>query len=530
MPTKIRPILLIILLALVLRGYQIWTYPPLNPDEAALGYNAYSLILTGKDEHGIPWPLHFKSFGDYKPGLYVYLVIPFVKILGLMPIAIRLPNLLLSILSIYTLYKTVLLLTKNSQLSSLTALILTLNPWHLHFSRGAWESSTALSFILIGTYFFFKHLQNFKYLYFSILFFVLSLYTYHSARLISPLLFLSLIFIHRIYFINRKSKIFLPLLFGLTLTLPVLLSFLQNGGTTRFGGVGLTADHGPLSRSEELLNQHSNFTLSTRLIHNRRILYLLSWAQKYTSHFDPNFLFLNGDDVPRSKIPDMGQLYFVDLPFLLFGVYSLFHFQKVKNLLPITCCLLLISPLASSLTFQSPSALRSLPLIVPLTIIVSIGLYFFLQKFHSFTVYSLLFIIYLFSIVYYLDSYYIHYQKRYSESWNYGFQQLIPYVESQKNNFSDIWITNKYDQPYIFYLFFSQYPPQQLQPQIQLTPKDQYGFSTVTKIDNIHFGRIDWNQIGPNSLIITANEPVPQEPLKTLNFPNGQSAFKIYIK
>ncbi|PJC80059.1 hypothetical protein CO009_02840, partial [Candidatus Shapirobacteria bacterium CG_4_8_14_3_um_filter_35_11] len=67
MPTKIK-LILIILLAVALRFWNINSLPSLNPDEAALGYNAYSLLLTGKDEHGQAWPIHFKSFGDYKPG------------------------------------------------------------------------------------------------------------------------------------------------------------------------------------------------------------------------------------------------------------------------------------------------------------------------------------------------------------------------------------------------------------------------------------------------------------------------------
>ena len=111
MLTKIPKITLILLLAFLLRFWQINKIPSLNPDEAALGYNAYSLIRTGKDEHGVSWPLHFKSFGDYKPGGYVYLAIPFVKVLGLSPLAVRLPNLIFSVLTVYVLYRLVLLLT-----------------------------------------------------------------------------------------------------------------------------------------------------------------------------------------------------------------------------------------------------------------------------------------------------------------------------------------------------------------------------------------------------------------------------------
>lgn len=526
MPTKIpKTILLIIFLATFLRLFRLWSYPSLNPDEAALGYNAFSLIQTGRDEHGVSWPLHLKSFGDYKPAGYTYLAIPFVRLLGLTPLAVRLPNALLSILAVYVTYKLVLLLTSNIQLSSLTAFFLAINPWHLHFSRGAWESSTALTLILLGIYFFFR-----KKHYFSLFFFVLSTYFYHSARIIAPLLLLSLCFIHKSCFINHISKTIFLIFFGLLITLPVLISFTRNGGAARFGGVGLTADYGPISRAEELLNHHMNVKLVNRILHNRRTLYLVSWAQKYFSHFDLNYLFVNGDEVPRSKIPEMGQFYLLELPFLLLGLYCLIHTSYFIHHKSFLIAFFLISPLASSLTFQAPSALRSLPLVIPTTILISLGLYAFLQKFSSFTVYGLLFIVYFFSLAYYLDAYYAHYQQRYPFAWNQGFDQLVPIVESQKHDFTNIYITDKYDQPYILYLFFSHYPPEKLHPQIKLSPPDNFGFSTVRQIDNIRFEKINWDSIPSNSLVVTADEPVPIDPTKTIDFPNHQPGFKIYVK
>jgi hypothetical protein len=293
---------------------------------------------------------------------------------------------------------------------------------------------------------------------------------------------------------------------------PIAFSFLENGGTTRLNGVGLSADPGPLSRSEELLNQHGNVKLINRIIHNRRVLYTLSWVEKYTSHFNLNFLFINGDEVPRSKNPDMGQLYLLELPFLILGIVKLIQ-SKNRHLQQFTFSFLFIAPIASSITFQAPSALRALPLVIPLSIFIGVGLSTLKNKI-VIIVFSL---IYLFSFLYYLDSYYIHAPKRYSFAWNSGFSEIIPYVESQKNNYQNIYFTNKYDQPYILYLFFSRYDPHKIQSQIKLTPPDQYGFSTVNQIDNIHF-EIPEN-IPKNSLIIDAAD-----------FEKTGQSFRIYTK
>jgi 4-amino-4-deoxy-L-arabinose transferase-like glycosyltransferase len=89
-----------------LRTVSLSDYPSgLNADEAALGYNAYSLLLTGKDEHGVSWPVNLISFGDYKPAGYAYLLIPFVKLLGLTEFAVRIPSAIFGVIAIYILYK-----------------------------------------------------------------------------------------------------------------------------------------------------------------------------------------------------------------------------------------------------------------------------------------------------------------------------------------------------------------------------------------------------------------------------------------
>lgn len=507
MPTKLHKyiIVIILFLAIFLRSYKIDSLPSLNPDEAALGYNAYSLLETGKDEHGISWPLHFKSFGDYKPGGYVYLDMPFIKLLGLTPLAVRLPNLILSVLTIYILYLLVLLLSANSNIALVSAFALTISPWHLHFSRGAWESSSALFLLLLGIYWFYQYLQknNIKFLYLFPIPVALSFYFYHSVRIVAPCLFL-------ILFIINIKKLFRPeliiaLIIGAVITVPVLLSFLNNGGTTRFGGVGITADYGPIARTEELLNQHGAPLLINRIFHNKYLLYTLSWAQKYASHFDLNFLFVSGDEVPRSKSPDMGQLYLIELPFLLLGItYVLKSKTKLKQLL---LPWIFIGPIASSLTFQAPSALRALPMVIPLSVFVAAGIYYLfclIPKSFTKIFIIILVLIYSYSLTYYLDAYFIHAPIRYSFAWNTGFNKIVPFIQSQKNLYRDIYITDKYDQPYILYLFYSKYPPRLFQPQSHLTPPDKFGFSTITKIDNITF--YIPTTIPSNSLVIDASD------------------------
>src|SRR3990167_8489226 len=96
---------LTLVLAAFLRLYQISHYPAgLNADEAALGYNAYSLLLTGRDEHGHVLPVNLESFGDFKPAGYSYLLVPMIKIFGLTEFAVRLPSVLFGVLAVLGIY------------------------------------------------------------------------------------------------------------------------------------------------------------------------------------------------------------------------------------------------------------------------------------------------------------------------------------------------------------------------------------------------------------------------------------------
>ena len=83
-------IMVIILTATIIRFYQLGN--PSNGfylDEAAIGYNAYSILKTGKDEFGKSFPILFRSFTDFKAPLYIYLSIIPIKIFGLTSFSTR---------------------------------------------------------------------------------------------------------------------------------------------------------------------------------------------------------------------------------------------------------------------------------------------------------------------------------------------------------------------------------------------------------------------------------------------------------
>lgn len=534
-------ILLIFLLALGLRVYKVTQYPAgLNADEAAIGYNAYSLLLTGKDEFGHSWPLNFQSFNDYKPGLYFYLTLPLIKILGLTVLAVRLPSVILGALTVLILYLSIKQIFQSDFWALISSFLLAVSPWSLHFSRGGWESNVATFFIVLGLYLFFLSLKTIKLLPVSAFSFVLAMFTYHSARLVVPFLVLGLIIFswHEIFKKENFKQISLTgLIVGFSLII-LLISMTGQSGISRFAGVGLAADKGPYWRTNELRGQHENpYSLAPKIIHNKYLEYSFRFIDNYLRHFSGDFLFISGDEIQRNRVPEMGQMYLIELPFLFLGLYFLVK-NKQQNWL-ILFWWLAVSPLASALTFQSPHAIRSLNMAVPLAVITGYGLINFVsqikksvsRKLFSFCL-SIFILLFIWNFAFYLHQYYLHYPRIYPGAWEYGFDQVVKYIQEKEGEYQQIFVTDKYDQPYILLAFFLRYPPADFQKEAKLSEKDQYGFSTVRKFDKYQFGAVNLKTIerGRKTLIVGTKEEIPDSAtiLKKIYFKDGRTeAFRI---
>lgn len=544
--------LLVLLLGGFLRLYRLGEFPALNADEAAIGYNAYSLLQTGKDEHGNPWPIHFQSFNDYKPGLYFYLVLPFIKFLGLNELAVRLPGALLGIFTIFVVWLLVEeLFPKRPWFPEFSALFIAISPWHIHFSRGGWEVNTATFFIILGVWSFIKGVKDQRWLYLSSFSFVSSLYTYHSARIVVPLLILGLGLAYRkelfipakktafVYqYMKAKKHQVLSGLAGFIFLTPLLLGIFGPAGISRAAGVGIFSDQGPLLRADEQRVEHAGTgRLSSVLIHNKLINYSLAFLENYAEHFSGEFLFFSGDEIQRNKVSDMGQSYLVDILFL--GIAFVAISRSSKGWLPVIFWLL-IAPIPAALTFQSPHALRAQNMSIPLSIISAYGALTLwnwttrlkLPKYGLVILLSCYLVILGWGFARYLHQYYNHMAKTYPFSSQYGVKELVNYVQENQNKFSKIIITDRYDQPYILFLFYTKYPPEKFQNSHLLTTRDKFGFSTVKEFDKYSFQSVNWDKMRDMRGVLLIGAPdeindVDANIVKRIYFPGGQTAFEI---
>ncbi|MBI3984692.1 MAG: glycosyltransferase family 39 protein, partial [Candidatus Levybacteria bacterium] len=201
----------IIVIAAVLRIYQLGNVPP-SPDwdEVALGYDAYSIMQTGKDEFGKFLPVVLRSFDDYKPALYAYLIIPAISLFDLSVFAVRFPSAVFGVISVIAVF----FLTREifekhkyrDYISLVSAFLMAISPWSLQFSRVGFESNVAGSFNILTVLFFVKAIKKPWLFILSAVFAGLSIYIYQSEKVFTPLLVITLLLIFRkeIFALSKK--------------------------------------------------------------------------------------------------------------------------------------------------------------------------------------------------------------------------------------------------------------------------------------------------------------------------------------
>jgi len=487
-----------ILIIILILGFFVrivrYNYPPLLWDEASLGYNAYSILKTGRDEYGQLLPLIFKSFGDYKPGLYVYLTVPFIAIFGSNPLAVRLPSIILGSLLPFLAYLIAKKHYPGKILPLLFAAIIAFNPYNIHYSRGAWETNILTFELLLASYFFF----NKKYFWSSIIF-GLTLFTYQSGKLTSLLLIATLILINFSKNFIKKDfilKFVLPLFI---FSLPILFGLFFQSQGNRLEVVSLFSY--PRSSEEKSLILSESGQFDYQLFHNQTIFFIKNFLGRYFNHFSPQFLLTQGDwQNPRHSAPYTGVLLFPSVIFLIIGIFSFLttNYLPDNYLSKFFFLWFFLAPIPAALTRDSVQATRIMSFSLPLCYFVALGLSYFINlvwKFKHWNLFVswLLFLGYLLSFIYYLDLYFNHMVKKSPQDWLYGYQQAINYVAQNGTNRA-VYFTPFYGQPYIYYLFYTQYRPENYQSQANLT-NTTVDVGTVSKLDNLSFETPNFNHL-----------------------------------
>lgn len=539
-------LILIIFVATMLRFYRLGDYPiHLTNDEAGIGYNAYSILKTARDEHGSFMPVVFKSFGDWKPGFYIYLTVPFVLLFGLTEFAIRFPSALFGVLTVGYIY-----LITNKMFGKNVALFasfsLAISSWHIQFSRGAWEANAALALLVIAIWFFIKCFEKQKFLLLSSLFFGLTLWTYQSAKLASLLVLIAL-------FITYKDKLFslprrtisMAIAIGVLISIPIVFSVFT-GKAGRVEVMSVFSYTRPEEYIEESILRQENIdknSIQYIAYHSEPFNLLRGVSGRYFNYFSGKFLFFEGDwSSQRHSIPNVGYLIIAELPALLLGFIYLLKNTKDRNV-KFVLLWLLFAPIPAALTRDSVHGVRALNLAVPLSITIGFGMNYIFRllnrlKIQIFKLAMFAFVaaIYCYSFAVYLDSYYIQNAYVHAPQYFYGYRETVQALGNY-SDYNKIVFDQSYDQPYIFFLFYNRYDPKKYQSTSNYIDGINGDVGFISSLDKIEFRQINWSSDKhlENSLVVGRAEAFPMEEvekpedynIERIKYPGGDDAFLI---
>ncbi len=516
---------------------------PVSPDwdEAALGYNAYSILNTGRDEFGTFLPRVLRSFDDYKPPLYAYLAIPPVAAFGLSVWAVRLPAAVFGVLAVLGAYLLVFEITKRERypnskvffLSHATAFLLAISPWHIQFSRIAFEANIGLTLTIWAAYAFLRGLSSTKWFGASAFLFGLGFYAYHSQRVFLPILALVLFFAYKKELLLGRRRLATGIIVGVLTVLPLVPIFVSGDTWVRLSGTSVLADKtGLLMRSVAKLQDDAVAGRPLGVVFdNRRIVFAQKLAEGYLSHFSMRWLFLTGDN-DRHHAPDMGLLYLAELPVLLWGLFAVA--KKGDRVSRVFLAWFLIAPIAASPTSETPHAIRALVFLPTLQFFVATALLAWWDKVRSsrglmWRIAGVLWIVALFAnIIFYLHMYFVHMNLEYSKFWQYGYREAVQYALTNREKYSKIVVSTKLEQPHMFFLFYTKYDPKAYLAEGGTASGgfaewrnrfDLYEFRAIGAWDKeVHDG---------STLYIATPKEIPYSAIHSIYYLNGEEAIRI---
>lgn len=482
-------------IATFLRFYQLGSIPAgLLNDEANAGYDAYSILLTGRDQWNHFLPINnFIGFGDYQPAMFRYSSILPIYLFGLSEFSVRLMSALAGVLSVVVLYFLVKRLV-NQEAAFFSALLLAIMPWAVGLNRIGHESNLGILFLILALFFGLAQKSN-KSLYFSAFFLALTMYTYSAYILYAPLALIVILFVN-----YRKNDgyglLIKPLILFLIIISPII--FQKNSASVRFSQVGLTNNINSIGLINVLNDERGqcltffNPTLC-KITDNKATLYASTFTKNYLSHFSPNFLYISGTSTQFSILPKRGLDYLFNFLPLILGVAFLLRYGKQKRINNALLVLFLLSPFPDSLTSDG-NYTRATLMLPFLAIFDGLGVYSLLEMLKGNKIRrlfaALVILLISFSVISFFINYTTYFKNNYSIFSQYGYKDLTKKVYAVKNNYDKIYITRHLNdaKQYIYYLFYTKYNPHSYQTKEGIRYEmGSDGWISIDRLNNIYF-------------------------------------------
>ena len=531
-------VVLIVVVGGIVRFYGLDRSPPsLGFDEASLGYNAYSIMKTGKDEYGNFLPISLRSFNDFKPALYAYLSIPFIYFGGLNGAMVRMVSAVAGTVSLIFLYWLLRKYIKNKWLAVGLFLWLSFEPWRLHFSRNAFETHLSMALFTIGCWWLLekkKKWHNF----WAILFLGLAAYSYHSARLAGPLLLLfwwldpirlarSKNFFIRVGEHFKRNWKKLGLLAGLILIcMPIFMANSSNLVLTRFNQENVFQRFFPYA-PKELANPISGAYYLMGIISGHVFSNL--------SPINLNYRIFKWVKMSPQFIPGMGMLGWIEGLVFMVGLVTVIKRIRLSAKYRFLVYWVVAGAAPSAATWTWFHPLRSLNIYPAMEIIVALGFEqivewwwrTFIDKKIRLITGAMAIIVLATTIVFTINNELLY--SAYENHGEYqpgGYKEGMPYLKSIQDDYDQVIIDTPHAQPFVFLMFYEQMDPTFVQKYADIRPKPGTEGNLIFSFGKFTFRKVDWpKDQSLKRTVFWVDQDIPDKAIEIV--PNARLRMKV---
>jgi len=399
----------------------------MSHDEIEYSVNGLSYRYSGKDLSGIRFPLSiFRTRTEGRISIIPALIISVYSIFtNVNELSLRLLYWSIGIISSIVFYKIVGLLF-DKKIARYSLIVFLINPWTFDLFRWVNDTNWALLFILLGIYYFLLSLK--KSIYISLLFFILAFLSYHAVKIIFiPLLLV--LFVYKYFILRDRGKKYLGfLIFGLIFFLFYLALEYKLPGEPVSGRLNdivfLNTEN--LSKITNLERRMTIDSVFKNIFSNKLTTAYNVIIRKYFTAFAPDTLLFSGDVRSTYTFGGHGLFYLLDIFILIFGIFKAFKIYKKQLLL--IALLILISPLATSVSEVEASVFnRSFLLIPTFIILIGIGISGIVNIKNDFAKYFIL-VIYTISLINFTNFYFLYFPIAQQENHYYSEKLLSVYL------------------------------------------------------------------------------------------------------
>jgi 4-amino-4-deoxy-L-arabinose transferase-like glycosyltransferase len=457
----------IIALAVFLRFFQLGSVPyGVNQDEAERGYEAYSLLKTGHDQHGHAWPLTLEAYSaqhDNASAISAYAAIPFTALLGPGVLAMRLPSAIAGFFTVWGIIFLAHRLSKNWRLALSAGAVLAVSPWHLTISRTGHEAIWLPLLFVLGALAYFVALEKRPwFLSLAVLAWGVGFYGYGPGKIFFPLIGLATLVCTARLIHWRHPGTIVAILIALGLAIPIL---------------GLSSGQLGLGRFQEVsaFRMGIGHGIKDLLLNILTYINPVSWLQARVTAGPLDWLTI---------------LFGVPFFFIFVGRTSWFRRSRALFI-----CWFIAAIIPAALTWGNPNQMRAVGLLGVFPIIGVWGLFLIVKplqvRLQQLFWRPLAFAVIIASAVtglllFWRPSYAMRVgYARAAPAYTPEIQRLVLYLERTPT--TEVWITNDtLNQPQIFFMLLQPWDPRTLSVD-HIFEVNADGWYTTTQLGRYHF-------------------------------------------